>query len=161
MTPKIGATVPFEATSSQWSSYCERLTECFIANGITDRRKKVAVLLSVVGGPTYDPLRDLFAPEKPNTKTFNELVTKLRGYLEPKPTVIAETYKLYQRQQKPDKTISEYMAALRRLAAICQFNDFFEQALRPFCLWLTDEKIKMQLLQEKGKESAAKQLRWK
>ena len=79
-----------------------------IANGITDGRKKVAVLLSVIGGPTYDLLCDLFTSEKPNTKTFNELVTKLKDHLEPKPTVIVERYKLYQRQQKPDETVSEH-----------------------------------------------------
>lgn len=138
MATWIGAIGPFEATSSQWSYYSERLTEYLVANGITDGRKKVAVLLSVVGGPTYDLLCDLFTPEKPSTKTFDELVTKLRDYLEPKPTVIAQ----------PDETVSEYMAALRCLAATCQF--VFEQALRNrFECRLADEKIKMQLLQEK------------
>ena len=127
MATRVGAIGPFDATSSQWSSYAERLTEYLIANGITDGRKKVAVLLSVVGGPTYNQLRDLFAPEKPNTKTFDELVTKLRDRLEPKPTVIAERYKLHQRQQKPDETVSEYMAALRRLAATCHFEDFLSK----------------------------------
>uniref|UniRef100_A0A1X7UX92 Retrotransposon gag domain-containing protein n=1 Tax=Amphimedon queenslandica TaxID=400682 RepID=A0A1X7UX92_AMPQE len=115
----------FEATSSQWSSYSERLTEYLVENGITDGRKRLAVLLSVVGGPTYDLLRDIFAQEKPNTKTFDKLVTELRDHIEPKPTVFAERYKLYQRQQKLDETVSEYMAALRHLAATCQFGDFF------------------------------------
>ena len=149
-TRLVGAIGTFDPTTSKWSSYSERLHEYLVANGITDGWKKVAVLLSVVGGKTYDLLRDLFAPDMPNTKTYDELVKKLGDHLEPQPTVIAERYKLYQRQQKPEETVAEYMAALRRLASTCNFEQFFEQALRDrFVCGLANEKIKMELLQWK------------
>ena len=76
-TRLVGAIGTFDPTTSKWSSYSERLHKYLVANGITDGRKKVAVLLSVVGGKTYDLLRDLFALNMPNTKTYDELVEKL------------------------------------------------------------------------------------
>ena len=62
--------------------------ELFIeANGIKDARK-VPVLLSVIGGKTYDLLRNL-SPTDPKDKTFAQLVELLKGHFEPKPLVIA------------------------------------------------------------------------
>ena len=72
-----------------------------------------------MGSQTYDLLKDLYTPEKPNTKTFGEIVTKLTEHLEPKPTVIAERYRLHQRMQKAGESVSSYIAALRRLAKDC------------------------------------------
>ena len=43
---KIGE---FNAGSEEWSQYVERIGHFFEANGITEERKKRAVLLSVVG----------------------------------------------------------------------------------------------------------------
>ena len=147
-TRLVGLIGTFDPTTSKWSSYSARLHEYLVANGIKGR-KKVAVLLSVVGGKAYD-LRDLFAPDMLNTKTYDELVKKLGDHLEPQPTVIAERYKLYQWQQKPEETVAEYMAALRRFASTCNFEQFFEQALRDqFVCGLANEKIKMELLQLK------------
>ena len=46
--------------------------------------------------------------------------------------------------------MAEYLAALRRLASTCNFEQFFEQALRDwFVCGLANEKIKMELLQLK------------
>ena len=57
----------------------------------------------------------------------DELVKKLGDHLEPQLTVIAERYKLYHQQQKPEKTVAEYIAALWRLASTCNFEDFLSK----------------------------------
>ena len=69
----VGALGPFDQRTRQWSSYAENL----LANGVTEERKKVAILLSTIGSQTY----------KLNTKSFEEIVMKLS-----KPTVIVERY---------------------------------------------------------------------
>ena len=63
----------------------------FKANDIAES-KQVAVFLTVAGRKVYALLRDLLAPEKPNTKTFKELAQTLKNHYEPKPVVIAERF---------------------------------------------------------------------
>ena len=148
-TRLTGALGPFVPQSMQWTSYAERMEEYLLANGVEDNRKKVAVLLSTVGDATYDLLRDLCSPDKPNTKSFDELVTLLTNHLQPKPTVIAERYKFYQRNQLSGETVTVYIAELRKLAKTCDFGAFLEEALRDkFVCGLASEHIKKELLKE-------------
>jgi len=69
MTALIGTIGPFNAAMDQWSSYKERLEQFFAANDVGDE-KHVAVLLSVIGGKTYELLRMLTAPDLRAQKTF-------------------------------------------------------------------------------------------
>ena len=59
------------------------------ANDIPEE-KQVAVLLSTVGGRTYELLRDLLALTPPKETSFDEIVAVLRQHFEPKPLVIVE-----------------------------------------------------------------------
>ena len=145
-----GALGPFDQATMQWSSYAERMEEYLLANSVDEDRKKVAILLSTVGNATYDLLRDLCAPEEPNTKSFEELIKLLKEHLQPTPTTVSERYKFYQQAQKKGETITEYIAKLRRLAKDCDFGTFLEQALRDkLVCGLLNEDIKKELLKEK------------
>ena len=79
----------------QWTSYTERIEEYLVANSVDNARKKVAILLSSIGYGTYELLGDLCAPDKPNTKTFEELVEKLAEHFQHAPTVISEHYRFH------------------------------------------------------------------
>ena len=149
-TRLTGALGPFVQEKMQWTSYTERMEEYLLAYGVEDGRKKVAVLLSTVGEPTYELLRDLCSPEKPNTKSFEDLVKLLKNHLQPKPTVIAECYKFHQRNQLSRETATTYIAELRKLTKTCDYADFLEQALRDkFVCRLASEEIKKELLKQK------------
>ena len=63
----------------------------FEANGIADE-KKVPVLMSVIGAQTYALLSDLLAPDKPTSKTVEQLKEVLQKHYELKPVVIAERF---------------------------------------------------------------------
>ena len=146
-TKLIGALEPFDPSKMQWTSYTERMQEYLLANGVEDDRKKVAILLSTIGEVAYELLSDLYAPEKPNTKTFEQLVDKLKEHWQPKPTVISERYRFHQRSQQKGETVTDFVAALRRLAKHCQFGDFLNQALRDkLVCGLSSETIKKELL---------------
>ena len=41
----VGALGSFNQGTTQWSSYAERMEEYLLANGVTEERKKVAILL--------------------------------------------------------------------------------------------------------------------
>ena len=59
------------------------MEEFFLANKIEEHRTKVAVLISTVGSQTYELLKDLYSLAKPNTRSFENLVTCLQHHLQP------------------------------------------------------------------------------
>ena len=93
----IGKIESFDDTNENWETYVERVEQFFLANNIDDEHK-VPTLLSLIGGKTYALLRDL-APEKPATKSFQQIFTTLLEHLSPKPLEIAE--KISFLQEKP------------------------------------------------------------
>ena len=140
----------FDIKSDNWNEYVERLEQYLIANEINDPEKKVAVLLTIIDSETYSLLRNLLAPVKSATKTIEDLVGELKKHLNPTPIVIAERYKFYHRQQKSDETLSEYMAALRKLTEHCEFEGFLNEALRDkFVCGLQNASIRKKLLAER------------
>ncbi len=149
-TRSTGSLGPFMLQTMQWSSYAEQMEEYLLANGVDDDRKQVAVLLSMVGVATYELLQDLCLPDKPSSKSFNDIVTLLTNHLQPKPTVIAESYKFHQRNQLNGETVAAYIAELRKLAKTCDYGTFLEESLRDkFVCGLVSKEIKIQLLKEK------------
>ena len=87
----IGQMQPFDPANDRISTYLERVLLFFQANGIADD-KKVPVLLSIIRGHTYALLSDLLAPDKPSSKTVDQLTQVFVKHYEPKPVVIAERF---------------------------------------------------------------------
>ena len=141
---------PFEYESGDdWPTYVERLEQYLSANNVTEEKKKVAVMVTVMGAKAYSLLRNLVAPDKPADKNFSELVKTLKDHLHPKPLIIAERFKFHKRDQKEGETIAQYVAALRKLADTCEFEAFLEQALRDrLVCGLYAENIQRKLLTE-------------
>ena len=110
----------------------------------------MAILISTVGSQTYELLKDLCSPDKPNAKSFEALVTCLQNHLQPQPTIIAERYKFHQQNQNQGETVAEYLAASRRATAEFQFAAFLEEALRDrFVCGLANEHLQRRLLLER------------
>ena len=130
------------------AAYIERVEVYFKANDIAEN-KQVPVFLSVVGGRIYSLLRDLLAPEKPDTKSFKELTDVLLSHFGPKPVVIAERFYFHSRSQKPTESIAQFLAELRRLATYCEFKDHLDDALRDrLVCGLANRGIQRRLLSE-------------
>jgi hypothetical protein len=64
MVAYIGKTEAYDETIEPWSSYVERLGQYFKANKVDDSLK-IALLISLIGGKTYNLLRTLTSPTKP------------------------------------------------------------------------------------------------
>jgi len=150
-TATLGQVEPFDPQVDDWVLYTERLEQFFVANGITDDAKKVAVLLTVIGGKAYALLRNLLAPTKPAGKSFETLVEVMKDHLKPKPLVIAERFKFHRRNQHEGETVAQYLAELRRLTQHCDFKDYLQEALRDrFVCGLRSEVIQRRLLTEEN-----------
>ena len=64
----------FQNAQESWQSYVERLQQYFVANDVRTAEKQRAVLLSALGGQTYQLIRNLLTPTKPTEVTFAEIV---------------------------------------------------------------------------------------
>ena len=140
----------FDPEAENISTYLERIELYFEANEIADE-KRVSVLLTVIGPRNYGIIRSLVAPARPKDKTYAELEAALKAHFQPKPLVIAERFRFYQRSQGLTETVLDYAAELRRLAISCEFGNFLDDALRDrFVVGLWNEQIQKSLLTEDG-----------
>ena len=98
MATQHGSLREFHPESDTIKAYLERTSLYFSANDVPDA-KKVAVLLSTIGVPTYSLLSDLVAPDPPGEKSLAEIVEALCRHFEPKRTVIAERFHFHKRDQ--------------------------------------------------------------
>ena len=146
----LGKVEPFEYGTDTWSDYWDTIEQYFLANDIEDNKKRTATFLTLIGKDTYSILNSLTAPDKPSTKKAEELNDILREHFEPKPIVISERYKFYNRAQKDGESLAQFIAELRKLTIHCEFKGFLEEALRDrFVCGLTDSGIRKRLLTEK------------
>uniref|UniRef100_A0A1A8BW73 Zgc:165409 n=1 Tax=Nothobranchius kadleci TaxID=1051664 RepID=A0A1A8BW73_NOTKA len=145
----IGTLVAFDPKSQTWDEYTEILEQFFAANEIDDGEKQRAILISVVGAATYSLMRNLLSPAKPKDKTFQELVLLMKNHFDPKPSEIVQRYKFDSRSRKPDETVMEYVAELRRLAQDCNYGNTLQQMLRDrIVCGIKDDRIQRRLLSE-------------
>lgn len=98
MAGYIGQLGEFNEAKEDFESYVERLDQWSELNGI-DSTKKANVLLSVIGPTSYKLLKDILTPEKPKDKSYVELCDALKGHYSPKPLVIAERFRFYERTE--------------------------------------------------------------
>ena len=103
---QIGQIEPFEIGSNDWELYAEPLEQFLLANGIDEEKRKVAVLVMVIGQKTYAQLRNLLAPTKPHEKKYAEFFEEMKNHLNPKPLTIAERFKFNRRKQHAGETNS-------------------------------------------------------
>ena len=97
---------------------------------------QVATRLSSIGVSTYARVSDLVAPNELGKKTLNEISSLLKHF-EPTRVRITERFNFQRREQAAGESITDYDAALRKLATHCEYGTNLNMELRPDCLWLT------------------------
>jgi hypothetical protein len=143
-----GSIGPFDSREEDWTSSVERLDQYFVGNDVASNVKKRAILLSNCGPQTYQLLKNLVAPEKPNTLDYSELVEVLRRHWQPKPSKIVQRYHFHSRVQKDNESISEFVAELRKLAEHCEFADLEDMLRDRLVCGVKDSRIQKKLLAE-------------
>ncbi|XP_072384325.1 uncharacterized protein [Diabrotica undecimpunctata] len=114
--------------------------------------KKAAYLLHYMGPApdAYDILCDKISTEKPDEKSYYELVNTMKLHYNPEPLEIVENFRFSQRKQHEGKSTNEYITALRRLATTCKFGDYLNKALRnQFVFGFRNQNIQSRLLEYK------------
>ena len=140
----------FDRDLEDWASYCERMEQYFIANGISNADRKRAILLSVCGPATFKLIRSLIAPDKPSDKSFEQIVKAVSDHLCPKPSSILQRFYFNSCVQKESESIAQFVAELRRLAVHCEFEGTLEIMLRDrLVCGVRDPQLQKRLLAER------------
>ncbi|CAB3984637.1 oocyte zinc finger 6-like [Paramuricea clavata] len=79
----------------------------------------------------------------------NDVADDKRGYLSPKPLLIAERFRFHKRDQRDDENINTYVAEIKKLSKHCEFGTALNDSLRGrFVCGLYNESIQKRLLVE-------------
>ena len=117
---------------------------------MASRRPSECLFFSIIGTKSYALLRDLLLPDKPRDKSLEALMEVLKSHFEPAPSVIAERFKFYRRDQKTGESVEEFKAELKKLSTHCAFGTHLEEALRDrFVCGLQNSVALKRLLTEK------------
>ena len=144
----IGHMPEFDENVEDWVSYEERLGQYIFVNDIP-KEKQVATLLTLVGAKTYKLLKNLVAPEIPSKLAYEQLTASLKTHYSPKKLVIRERFIFNKRNQGPNESINDYLAALKQLASTCDFGDHLDDQLRDrLVCGLRNDSIRKRLLAE-------------
>lgn len=160
-TPDFGRLPEFSGSPSSWRSWYGRLQFFFEANEITDASKKRAHLLTLCGEQTYDIVCALVQPKQPNQVSYEDIVKMLKAHFDPQPSEVFCRARFQRRDQKHDETVSDYVTALKKLAADCNFGTSADTAANPtmlpmdvmlrdrFVCGLRNEQVQQRLFAEK------------
>ena len=144
----IGNVGPYDE-SERFAIYVDRVQLFFEANAI-EESKQVPAFLSLIGPKLFGLVKDLVSPKVPKECSMNELVEVLNNHYKPQVIVIYERFKFYRRRQEPHETVASLIAALKSLAATCDFGDRLEGMLRDkLVMGLKEESTQHVLLTEK------------
>ena len=162
MAALIGPLGAFDPSLETFPAYLERLEHFYIANDIGQcaadameavkkaaDKKKVAVIISVIGNKRYNTLHDLCSPLVPKEKSFSEICELLKSHYKPKTLEVAGSFKFHSCVQAESESITKYSARLRRLATDCNFGTFLPRALwDQFVSGIRDGNTKKKLLSQ-------------
>ena len=144
-----GTSGEFDPAKEDWVSYTERLQQYFTANDVDDPNKQRAILLSACGPATYQLIRNLVAPSKPTSKSFQEIVDLVSKHHHPQPSVIVQRFHFHSRSRREGESISAFVAELRKLSEHCNFQDMLNDMLRDrLVCGVNDSRLQRRLLAE-------------
>ena len=127
----------------------KRLEHYFTANDVEDADKKRAVLLSACGATTYGLIRSLVAPKKVTEFSYSAIVEKVKAHHSPRPSAIVQRFKFNMQQRQKGESVSDYVAALRKLTEFCEFGETLEDMLRDRLVCaINDCRVQHRLLAE-------------
>lgn len=146
---------PYDENNESFSSYLQRLQNYITLKGVTSATVKVQIFLNCIGPKYYQVLKNITAPDSPESKSYDDLVKLLKNHIAPEPGEVAQQHKFCLRQQHECESIANYVAGLKEIGGKCNFicnnckHSTFETHLRvQFIRGLRNSEIKERLLQE-------------
>ena len=104
---------------------------CLLKNEVeaNDEAGHRAALLTVCGRDAYNLLRTLRGPKKPPEESYANLCKKMEERFNPKPSEVMQRFSFHSRMRRANETVIECVAALRGIAADCNFGNQLDENL--------------------------------
>ncbi|XP_043224538.1 uncharacterized protein LOC122382800 isoform X3 [Amphibalanus amphitrite] len=142
-----GKLTAFEPAEETFENYLQRFQFYCSANDVRAESKQKALFLTVVGQAVFGKIKDLISPVTLEEATFELIKEKVKNHYQPQLVEIAERYKFFQRRQREEETVAEYLADLKKIASNAQFGDYLDTALRDqLVCGLYDSRCQKELL---------------
>ncbi|XP_040069342.2 uncharacterized protein LOC115329771 isoform X2 [Ixodes scapularis] len=137
----------FDEAVDKWPAYQIRLEAFFEGNGVTDGKKKRALLVAALSTNTVDVISGRCAPAKVNELPYSEVVSLLQQHFSPKLNETAQSYKFFSRNQLPGEPVRDFVVAIRQIADTCNFGDTLDRMLKDrIVCGLQNSTVRRQLL---------------
>ena len=142
----IGQIAEYKSSEEEWENYQKRLEIWMTVNKIEDK-DKVNVLLAIVGAETFQLAVNLCSPDEPSKKSYADLTKLIKEHYVPPSTALGDRYKFNARNQGKNESISDYVVAIKKLAATCEFGSHLHERLRDrFVSGILSNTIRKKLL---------------
>ena len=107
--------------AAKWKLWMEDFEMFILASGITDPKRKRALLLYQAGQRVREIFRQL--QDTGTESDYDTAKTKLQEYFEPQQNRRYAVYQFRQAKQEPEETLDQFNTRLRSLAQTCAFHD--------------------------------------
>ena len=107
--------------ATKWKLWMEDFEMFILASGITDPKRKRALLLYQAGQRVREIFRQL--QDTGNESDYDTAKTKLQEYFEPQQNRRYAVYQFRQAKQDTHETLDQFNTRLRSLARTCAFHD--------------------------------------
>lgn len=115
-------------TGDDWEIFIERLDQYFLAN-LIEAQRKVPVLLTSVSETVYKILKNLCNPEKPSTKTYEELTELLNVQFKTKKSAFRKRVQ-FDSLKQTNESISDWFIKVKTSASDCEFGAQLEERVK-------------------------------
>lgn len=149
MAQSEGAKLEFCLGKDDWEIFEERLEILFTAKDVKDD-KKAAIMLTRLDEKAFMLIRNLCVPDKPATKSYDQLKTLMQNHLAPKPSEVMERCKFNQAKQESHEKVTEFAARLKKLSLHCNFADLSTACRDQFVCGIRDQDTKVALFKIKN-----------
>ena len=118
----------FEEKVESFEDYRDRV-DCFMSANSIEQAKRTDLFLVIIGPEAFKLVKNLCSPNKPSTKTYDQLKNLMNNYYNPEPVVIAERHQFWTALQEESEAVCDFIVRLQKLARTCGFGGFLQEAL--------------------------------
>lgn len=120
----------FNVKNMKWSLYKDRFQNYIIANSIKDDNVKKVLFLSMCSEESMELLNGLCIPDKPQDRTFDDLVKVLDTHFTPKQLFFPPRYVFDNARKEKGESMAEWEARVRQLASKCNYGSELSTVMR-------------------------------
>ncbi|XP_073965804.1 uncharacterized protein [Choristoneura fumiferana] len=138
--------------AANWKKWLQCFKIYMVAGGLEDEsnERKVAIFLHLIG---EDALQLYNSFDLSGKVTYETVIDKFEGYCVPRTNITFEAFNFFNRKQKEDESIEDFITDLKIKCKSCEFGTLADRLVRDVFICNLNEKyqfIREKLLQEEN-----------